>query len=150
VEAMLGPYGARLLGVDASAKDAATRLDKYLTDLDKGKFRDKKAQDVAEKMVEHTIKQIVKLSKNVAAGRKLVQAARSKIADASKRAKADPTSWWDYASNVWKLFDAVVDMREEAMDAAGLKDTFNKCHKVFMDKVKDELKDAYVEEKTKL
>jgi len=149
VEGMLGPYGARLLGVDASAKAAATQLDKYLTALEKGKFRDPKAQDVAEKMVAHTIKQIIKLSKNIADGRKLVQSARSKIVEASKRAKADPTSWWDYAPNVWKLFDAVVDMREEAMDVSGLKATFDKCHGVFMDKIEGEMKDAFVEEKTR-
>jgi hypothetical protein len=149
VEAMLGPYGARLLGVDSAAKATASKLDKYLSDMEKGKFRDKQAQATAEKMVDQAIQRIIELSKNLDQGRKLVQSARSKIADASKRAKVAPASWWDYAPSLWKVFDTIVDIREETMDVTGLKATFSKCVEVLQDKLEDEMQDALVEEHTK-
>lgn len=149
VETMLGPYGARLLGADAKAKAVATQLDKYLTDLEKGKFRDEGTQEAAEKVVKKSIKQVIELSQNIDQGRKMVQAARQKVTDCAKRAKANPSSFWDYAPSLWKLFDGVFDMHAESMDVSGWKDTAGKYWEVLQGKLQDELKDAMVDEHTK-
>lgn len=150
VEAMLGPYGARLLGVDSAAKAAAGKLDDYLKEMDKGKFRDKTTLAAAEKIVDETIQRIIELSKNAATGRSLLQSARTKVADASKRAKADPASWWDYVPTLWKVVDGALDIHEEMADAEGWFAKFDKAVEVVRGKLEDEFKDAKVEEATKL
>jgi hypothetical protein len=86
VSNLMGPYGARLLGVDVAAKTSATKLDHLLKDLDKGKFRNKSAQEEVEKKVDSLIHKIIERSKNVAEGRKLLQTAKDKVKDASQRA----------------------------------------------------------------
>ena len=149
LEAMLGPYGVRMMAVDAAAKQAATTLDKFLTQLDKSKFRDEGAKQQIEKLVDKTIHEIIELSKNANEGRKLLQSARSKIVDVSKRIKEDPKSWWDYTGPLWKAFDYVFDMTESTLETSDLKSAFNACHAVFTDKIKDELKDAMAEEHLK-
>jgi len=143
---LMGPYGARLLGVDVAAKKTAGKLDALLKDLDKGKFRNAGAQTEIENKVDHLIKKIIERSTNVNEGRKLLQAAKDKVADASKRAKKDPISFWDVAGYLWKAFDGLVDAGEAAMEQP----VFSAVIDTVRSKLDDELKDALVAEHTKV
>jgi hypothetical protein len=146
VSNMLGPYGARLLGVDAAAKKTAAKLDRLLNDLEKGKFRHASTQEEMEKKVDAMIKQIIERSKNVTEGRRLLQAAKDKVVDAGKRAQKDPTSFWDYAPSVWKVVDAMLDCGEAVMEKFAWDTVFD----TLLGKLNDELKDAEVEARTKI
>jgi len=148
VEAALGPYGARLLGEDAAAKNLATKLDKLLTDLEKGKFRNKQAQQQSEAAVQGLIDDIQKTSKNIAQGRKLLQVARDKVRDTGKRAQKDPTSFWDVAAGLWKAIDYVMDMAEAAAEESDVKDTLKKALNTLHDKLQEEEIDAKIQEAT--
>jgi len=148
VEGALGPYGARLLGEDAAAKNLATKLDKLLTDLEKGKFRNKQAQKQAETAVQGLIDKIQETTKNIAKGRTLLQSARDKVRDAGKRAQKDPTSFWDLAAGLWKAVDYVIDMGESAAEGSDVKDALKKALKTLQDKLKEEEVDARMEEAT--
>lgn len=140
VRDMLGPYGARLLGLDAAAKKAATKLNNVLKQMDKGKFRNGKPAEAAEELVDSTIKQIIELSKNVAQGRKLLQSAKTKLADVSKRAKDDSSYFWTVVGAVWKVTDAVIDMHESNLSDKVCRD-FKSYSKQAFEKLKDVLKD---------
>ena len=143
---MLGPYGARLLGVDMAAKKSATQLDKLLKDLDKGNFRNKSAQEAVEKKVDGLIHAIIDRSKNVAEGRKLLQSAKDKVTDASKRAQKDPVSFWDVAGYLWKAVDGMLDCGEAVLEKPG----YETALETVLGKLNDELKDATIAERTKI
>jgi hypothetical protein len=142
---LMGPYGARLLGVDVAAKKTATKLDTLLNDLEKGKFRNEAAQKEMEDKVDALIKKIIERSKNVNEGRKLLQAAKDKVSDAGKRAVKDPVSFWDVAGYLWKAFDGLTDCGESAME----KPVYTAVVDTLKSKLQDELKDAFVAEQTK-
>ena len=146
VSILMGPYGARLLGVDVAAKKSATKLDNLLKDLDKGKFRNQSAQTEIENKVDALIKKIIARSQNVNEGRKLLQAAKDKVNDASKRAQKDPVSFWDVAGYLWKAFDGLMDCGEASLE----KPTYDAVVDTVIGKLQDELKDAVIAEKTKL
>lgn len=145
VASMMGPYGARLLGVDVAAKKTATKLDTLLNDLEKGKFRHEAAQKEMENKVDALIKKIIARSKNVNEGRKLLQAAKDKVNDAGKRAVKDPTSFWDVAGYLWKAVDSLLDIGESAMENP----VFTATVDTLKGKLQDELKDAVIDEQTK-
>ena len=145
VSNLMGPYGARLLGVDVAAKTSATKLDHLLKDLDKGKFRNKSAQEEVEKKVDSLIHKIIERSKNVAEGRKLLQTAKDKVKDASQRAQKDPVSFWDVAGYLWKAFDGLVDCGEAVLEKPG----YDTVVDTVLAKLNDEMKDALVEMHTK-
>jgi hypothetical protein len=146
VSMLMGPYGARLLGVDVAAKKTATKLDNLLKDLDKGKFRNQAAQKEIEDKVDALIHKIIERSKNVTEGRKLLQAAKDKVADAGKRALKDPISFWDVAGYLWKAFDGVVDCGEAVLEKPG----YDTVVDTVVAKLNDELKDAIVAEHTQV
>ena len=146
ISVLMGPYGARLLGVDVAAKKSATKLDQLLKHLDKGKFRNRAAQTEIENKVDALIGKIIQRSKNVTEGRRLLQAAKDKAADASKRAQKDPVSFWDVAGYLWKALDGLVDCGEAALE----KPVYGAVVDTVAGKLEDELKDAIVAEHTRV
>jgi hypothetical protein len=146
VSNLMGPYGARLLGVDTAAKKTATKLDHLLKELDKGKFRNKSAQEEMEKKVDALIQKIIRRCNNVAEGRKLLQGARDKVNETSKRAQKDPGSFWLTSENLWKTFDFLLDSGEAAMESPA----FKAVQDTLLSKIQDEMKDAMMDEQTKV
>jgi hypothetical protein len=142
VSLQLGPYGARLLGVDVAAKKTATKLDKLLGDLEAGKFRNEAAQKKMEQQVDAIIKEIIELSKNVAEGRKLLQAAKDKVNEAAKRVQKP--GFWDYFPSILKIVDGLLDGGETLLEKKSYKEAF----KTLQSKLEDEMKDAQVAEHT--
>jgi hypothetical protein len=142
VEKLLGPYGARLLGVDSSAKSAATKLDKHLKELEAGKFRKKEAQKAAEDVVHEMILKIIELSKNVEEGRKLLQSAKDKVKDALTRVKKDTSIFWTLAGPLWKVVDGLMDAGEKTLEAENTASFWDNCLEVLKDKIEEEMEEA--------
>ncbi|OAI49983.1 hypothetical protein AYO44_06005 [Planctomycetaceae bacterium SCGC AG-212-F19] len=139
VEKMLGPYGARLLGVDDAAKATATKLDKLLKSLEAGKFRDAKAQKAAEDAVNEMILKIIDLSQNVSEGRKLLQSAKAKVQDVSSRAKKDSSLFWNLVGGLWKVIDGLMDVGEKTLDEENTATFFENCLDVLKEKIEGEM-----------